>query len=372
MTDFSDRHVEALVAELRASTPPAPERLRRRIEELAATEPVARVPWLQRLSLRRFVLIAAPAVVAIGLGAAVVHGIASSGDPTRDVAAFGIDRADRERPGGTITPNGSVVKDVDQAWTGSRAPGAHTELRTLAPSSAKGLPPAPGRRQDYRATMRLRVDGLDELSSAAKSAIRLTRAWGGYVVSAQYDVPGREGEARLEVRIPVEHVQAAVQRFSELGTLVAQDVSIRDVQGRLDRYTREILALRERIARLRTDLTDPALTPAERARLELRLARSQRAVAERRADRAALARRASFAKVELVLTTREAAAATTRDKDGRIERAVDDAASVLARELAFLLYALIVSAPFLVLAAGTLFAARAGRRRADTRLLERA
>ncbi len=78
------------------------------------------------------------------------------------------------------------------------------------------------------------------MSDAMKTAIRRTHAWGGYVVTADYNVPGSNGDAQLIVRIPVQHVQAAIQQFGELGTLAAQNVSIRDVQGTLDRYTREL------------------------------------------------------------------------------------------------------------------------------------
>ncbi|MDQ3992481.1 MAG: DUF4349 domain-containing protein, partial [Actinomycetota bacterium] len=252
----------------------------------------------------------------------------------------------------------------------ARATRAGEALTTRRRAPSAGLPPARRRAQDYRASLRLRVDGLDDLSRRTKDAIRMTRGWGGYVVSVDYDIPGRQGDARLELRVPVQRVQAAVQRFSELGTILAEDIAIRDVQGQLDRYTRDLLALRERIAKLRADLREPGLSERERARLELRLARARRALAERSAERAALARRASFATVSLTLTTRQAAVAT--DSEGRIERALEDAGSVLAKEVAFGLYALIVAAPFLVLAAAAFFATRVARRRADERLLERA
>ncbi len=81
-----------------------------------------------------------------------------------------------------------------------------------------------------------------------------------------------------------------------------------------------------------------------------------------------LARRASFATVGLTLTTQDAAEAIPA-QPGRIERAARDAASVLAREVAWILYVLIVAAPFVLLAGAGAIALRTARRRADERLL---
>ncbi|MBD0347585.1 MAG: DUF4349 domain-containing protein [Thermoleophilia bacterium] len=365
-----------VLEELRASAPPAPEHLRARIDQLAAAEPAGRHTFRERISLRGALLVLAPAVVVIGLGAAVIGGISGAGRTDEiEEAAVGRDAESsaptprdpaRNQSGPAAGSDGSGPAP-STVWK-ARATGETAEVaRRRAPSA--GLPPARRRAQDYRASLRLRVDGLDNLSRRTKDAIRMTRGWGGYVVSVDYDIPGRQGDARLELRVPVQHVQAAVQRFSELGTILAEDIAIRDVQGQLDRYTRDLLALRERIAKLRADLREPGLSERERAHLELRLARARRALAERSAERAALARRASFATVSLTLTTRQAAVAT--DSEGRVERALEDAGSVLAKEVAFGLYALIVAAPFLVLAAAAFFATRVARRRADERLLER-
>ena len=366
--------------ELRVSAPPAPDRLRTRIDQLAATEPARRPTLRERFSLGRALMVVAPAMLAVALGAAVIGGISGAARDSADEAAVRRDSATPERapelaPGIPQTNPGRTAKKHTQNAPAGEASDASAQIEARRAEqrlrgSSTGLPTARRRAQDYRASLRLRVDGLDDLSSRTKQAIRLTRGWGGYVVSADYDIPGAEGDARLEVRVPVQHVQAAVQRFSELGTILAQDIAIRDVQGRLDRYTRDVLVLRERIAKLRADLREPGLSDRERARLELRLARARRAVAELSGERSALARRASFANVSLTLTTRHAAAAPT-GKEGRIERALGDAASVLAKEVAFGLYALIVAAPFVLLAAAAYFAARAGRRRADDRLLER-
>jgi len=57
---------------------------------------------------------------------------------------------------------------------------------------------------------------------------------------------------------------------------------------------------------------------------------------------------------------------------GRFHRTIDDAASVLLRELELLVYALLVAGPLLLLGGAGVLAGRMMRRHSDRRLLERA
>jgi hypothetical protein len=351
---------DAFLAELRATAPPAPERLRARVDAIAAREPQARASWREWLQLRRAVLVVAPTALAAMLAVAVAHSLFESPAQRATVSAA------RERAPAHTTPDlssgtsaGKALRGVAPSATGS---GARADKATATPPAART------RAQDYRATLTVRLPNVGRMSDSMKAAINATRAWGGYVVSAQYDVPGRDGDAQLVVRVPVQHVQAAVQRFSNLGTLTAQNVSIRDVQGTLNAYTRQLLALRERIAKLRVRLAH-ATTDAERAAIQLEITRATAAAAGLRAEQAALKRQAAFATVTLTLTTRAAAAATPH-KQGDVERTLRDAASILALELAYGLYAVIVIAPVALIALLAFLAARLARRRADDRLLQ--
>ncbi|HEX3687986.1 MAG TPA: hypothetical protein VHU60_10400, partial [Gaiellaceae bacterium] len=87
-----------------------------------------------------------------------------------------------------------------------------------------------------------------------------------------------------------------------------------------------------------------------------------------RAKHVRLLRSANLARIVLTLTTPAKQAATP----GRLHRTLDDAGGVLLRELQFLLYALVVAGPLLLVGAAGIAAARAQRRRADAKLLERA
>ena len=88
-----------------------------------------------------------------------------------------------------------------------------------------------------------------------------------------------------------------------------------------------------------------------------------------RAKHARLLKSARLARITLGLTTPAKQAATA---PSRFDRTVDDAGSVLLRELEILLYALVVAGPLLLLGAAGIAAAKAQRRRSDARLLERA
>jgi hypothetical protein len=155
--------------------------------------------------------------------------------------------------------------------------------------------------------------------------------------------------------VPIDRVQVAIEEYSGLGTILAQNVSILDVTKRVEEQAREIARLRADIARLEAG----TLTQAERLRLAAEKARLDFLTKRR----AALVRRAQLARISLELTTKPKQAVAT----GRFERTMTDAGSVLLREAELLFYALIVAGPLLLLG-GALIAA--GRMR-DRRLFER-
>jgi hypothetical protein len=306
----------------------------------------------------------------------VGQGVDSAFEPAPEASADAlVEPAPAERQadasaGRAAPESGTATLSTDAAQQRSLLEKAAPPAEATSGGVLGAVPPATSRAQIYTAELTVRVADVDALSARTQEAIRLTRRLGGYVVSANFDA-GTEGVSTLVVRVPVKRVQKAVAELSALGTLAAQDVSIRDAQGTLNNQTRRLHQLREEIARLRVQLARPDLSAADRAALELRLARAQRQAAETRAAQKALARRAAFATVSLELTTTDAAVAAPAPP-GRIERAARDAASVLAKEVAWILYALIVAAPFVLIAAALAVGARAARRRADDRLLSRA
>ena len=164
---------------------------------------------------------------------------------------------------------------------------------------------------------------------------------------------GKRGGATLVLRVPVTKVETALGELTSLGTILQQRTGILDVTRRADREARQIAQLERE---LRT------ASPAEAVVLRYRLQTL-------RAKHARLLRGARFARIALSLTTPAPQAAAPAS---RLRRTLDDAGTVLARELEILLYALVVAGPLLLLGGAAVAGGRAQRRRSDRRLLERA
>jgi Domain of unknown function (DUF4349) len=333
-----------LATELRSARPSASPELRERVVEIAARERPARRPRFSLPPLRRMALVAAPALVAVAVGGALVHGFVHSGKSAEKAAPVVKGVAGSSSPGQAITPLPLRHVGKDQAAT------------TKQPFST-ALPNTTSRLQQYGAFMSLQVKNLDALSDTTKRAMRFARLVGGYVAYVRYSSPAHgQGSAALIVRVPIDRVQDVIAEYSNLGTILSQKVSVVDVTKAVEEESREIARLQALIARLQAG----GVTPAERYRLNEAKARLDYLTKHK----AATVRRAQLARVRLELATKPTHAAAA---SGRFDRTLSDAGSVLAREGEILLYALIVAGPLLLLGAAFI---GAGRLR-DRRLFER-
>jgi hypothetical protein len=392
-SDKSDEKLEALLrgddtsrlgtalAEMREQAPEAPAELRERMRALAADEPRPEPKRPSRRSSRRFslrhagALAAAALVVAVAIPAVVsIAGDDGDGPSTSAIRESSPNTAGGPQP--QLPP--SAAEDSAESGAGTRlvsppaSPPPQARADRFAPKAGAEAPlPSRTRAQDYSANIRLHVDDPDELSEAVQSAIRSTRELGGYVTYVDYGTSGaKDGEATLSVRVPVGRVQTAVADFSELGTILQQQTEIVDLQGRIDRITRDIQRRRDRVAKLEAELKDPTLSEAERDRLETRLVQAKRGLANATRNRAGVLRQSRFAKLDLAFTTEKSNEPAPAPSE--LRRTLDDALGILAAELGVLLYVLIAGAPFIVLAVLAWLGARAVRRGADGRVLERA
>jgi hypothetical protein len=304
---MSKASFETVLQELRDTAPRAPEGLRVRVRELPA------VPPRRAFRLRPALAAAIAIALAVGLGAGIIGGVTGS--------------SERQSQRTVVAQALEVMRPPTQNDQGGQ------ELR-LAP----GLT-AKSRLQQQQVSMRLRVD---DLSNATQNAVRQTRRLGGYVAAANYSTGETSGDSRLDLRVPAQNVQKAIASFTELGTILAQRISVADLQAGLDR-------LDTRIARARRAGDEQALRRLERSR-------------------DALVREGTYAKVSLQLTTQKAA--EKQEAPGRFDRFWGDAGDILGKELIAVLYALVIVGPFAILAALALIAERTRRRRADHRLLE--
>jgi hypothetical protein len=337
--ELVDDRFDKLAEELRASRPVAPVALRAQVRALEPAGP----RWTFRWPSRRVVLALAGAALLASFVAAGVTGL--SGSSTKQRASLAA------QPGQKSVDHGAAAGENGAGETLDRA------LKAPAPTfgplqRTSDLAPTAGRLQRYQATLRLRVKDVDAMSGAAKRAMNLTHGLGGYVASVQYATRSKGGGATLVLRIPVGNVQTALTELASLGTILQQHTGILDVTRRVDREALQIAQLERQLAH-----ASQSEAPVIRAKL-----------ATLRAKHARLLKSARLARITLALTTpaKEAAAAPSR-----FDRTLDDAGSVLLRELEILLYGLVVAGPLLLLGVAGIATARAVRRRADQRLLER-
>ena len=322
---------DRIVKELRASRPVASAALRERVVALGP-EPAPRrpLPWPSR----RLVL---------GLAAAAL--LAS-------LVAAGLTR----NPGTKQLQGNRPSVERGSASAGAQAlPNALRGRLEKTPVWGAAIVPSASsaRLERYQATLRLRVKDVESLSSATRRAMTLARSLGGYVGEVQYSThAGKRGGARVVLRIPVGSVQAALATLTGLGTILQQRTGILDVTRRADRESRQIAKLEKQL-----QTASPQEAPAIRAHLRTLQAKHR-----------GLLRSASLARIVLTLATPTKEAATPSG----LHRTLDDAGGVLLRELQFLLYALVVAGPLLLIGGAGLATARAARKRSDRRLLERA
>src|SRR6266545_5519019 len=351
---------DAILAELRA-LPGAPESLRERVRALP--EPRPRFAWtLPRIDVRRVLLVAAPAVVALGVGAAALHGVLADGSKNPQPLAAEV--AQHGNAAGSTKPGQSVFGVHERALGQPFAPQAGA---VNAPADA--LPPSATRLNKYNAWLRVRV-GDDRLAKVTTRAMEIARGYGGYVASVDMNTPGKSGAASLVLRVPVTKVEDAVLRLGKLGEVTAQRVRIQDLQRQANVLQHDILKLRTKIVGLERKLAG-SLSPEERLRLRYQLDEAKQALAQKTRTRASTVREGTLATVSMTFVTPQKAVAVPHHA-GRLDRTLSNAGDFLVRELAWLLYALIVVGPIALLAALAVFVVRSARRRSDARLLESA
>lgn len=365
--DF-EREFEELVRELRAIPAAAPEPVRERVAALG--EPAAVPDWRTTVAAirpRRALLVLAPVCLVAIVGAALVHGLVSSGERPSGARQSAVS-------GGSV---GGGAQSVLPSGTSTTPPVAEDNSgfgRLVAPPLKSAVvPPGGTRLQDYDAYLRVRVRDLDALSSRTSDAMRVARSLNGYVESVQYSTTaGQPGQADVVLRVPVARVEDALLRLAALGTVVQQNVSIRDLEQTVRQQRSRILSLRVFIARLTSTLRDPSLAADVRLRLQFQLAGARRQLTRLTGENKATLREAALSQISLTLSTEKALGAVTRHRDGRALRAARDAAGFLAAAGAIALYLLIVLSPLLLLAVAAFFGLRTYRRREERRLLARA
>ena len=331
-----------LIRELQASHPVAPYTLRARVRELATHEAVPSARSWRRLSARRAALVALPAAAALALVSAGAIGLSRSAPSTQ--LERGAAPPTDSIEGATATPT--------QPLTGTALDNA--------------IGPTPGRAARVSATLVVEVADSDAVSRAAQDVLDLTRSLGGHVVSASV-ATGEEGSAVLTVRVPVGNVQDAIAQLSGLGRIVSQQVTIDDLQERLDTLTRREASVRNQLARIAARLASGTLDPETHAVLQARRNMLRGELRTLRAQLDATNAEARLATIQLSVVTPGAQGVVP--VPSRLDRMLDEALNVLAWEGVVALAVAIVLAPFALIAAAAWLGRRLYRRREEERLL---
>jgi hypothetical protein len=371
---------EALVSELRANPPVAPEHLRQRVLEGA---PAARAPRSRR---RKFVLVVVPAAVVLAVGAALVHGFVNSGSrastaavpfhainnslggaPAPGPARTTVESA-KSRVLGPTTQSKPYSLDQRGAAVGSGAL-ANDKLGVSTGVAHQVVTIPKNRLVHATASLQVGVKSKD-LSAKTNEASQIVGSYGGYAQSVRYQASHQGyGEAVLALKVPVQNAQAAIAKLGSLGTLLSQSVSTQDLQAKVTHQTSAIGSLRRAIAVYENALQSSTLPASQRVIIQIRLNNARRAVTQLRHARNSTRALGATADISLLLTTRNHAIVPAHHNGStRVGRLLGSAAHFLALEGIIVLYALIVLAPFLLLGALGWWVLRERRRR-EERLL---
>jgi Domain of unknown function (DUF4349) len=368
---------EALVSQLRANAPVAPESLRERVIEGAAA------PRRRRSRKQRLLLVVVPAAVVLAVGAALVHGFVSTGSKTRgDLAPLAAGKATRVVTGsGSVHTTehalGNLAQKKGTYYGVEGVPGTTVAASALqadhaAQNTARANPVTIPRHRLVHAvaTLEVQVKSRSQLSAKTNDASQIVGSFGGYAQSVRYqNSRSGYGEAVLQLRVPVQKAQAAIAKLSTLGTLLSQSVSTQDLQTKLNGQNSGIGSLRRAITVYEQALDSGTLSATERVTIQIRLNNARQALARLRHARNGTLELGATADISLLLTTRNhAIVGHHQHKNGRFDRLLGSAAGFLGLEGIIVIYALVVLSPILLLGALGWWILRERRRR-EERLL---
>ena len=322
-----------VLAELRAAQVTAPDEVRERVRLIVAEAPAP--PRRPRITWRRALVVAVPIAAAVAAAVVVTR-------PSHHNQA----ELQAERP---PTVRAQAKPEHTTGGTDKLAP-------TFGSAANAGVPaPIPHRVQSIATTLSLRIATARGVSDAVKRAVQITTSLSGYPASVHEQTHGATATANLTLKIPRAHVQQAVTRLAQLGTITAEQVQVTDKTAGLNATDREIARLQKQLVAARAaSPPSPKLIAALTAHIE----RLQRSEAQTR-------RTAHYATIKLHLAT--PAAPVKKHGHGPLH-----GVGVALRWLGIgAVYALAIGVPVAVVLALIWLAARFIRRRREDALLSR-
>jgi hypothetical protein len=258
-----------LVAELRGARIAAPAHVREDVRQIVAgaSTPPPRFTW------RRALVLAVPAVAAVAAAVLITR-------PSSNQSA---------------TPPAPVELHAQSHGATTKSFGGARTAPSTATRDAIAPAPAAGRVSRYGAFLSLRVGTADDVSSGVKRALQVATSLGGFSTSVHASTQGKAASADLTLRIPRAHIQEAITRLSELGTITGEQVDVQDLTTQLNAGDRTITRLQKQLAALRAQPESDRVRAAI-AGVTAHIVRLQR-------EQSAIERAAHYATVQLHLET---------------------------------------------------------------------
>ena len=227
-----------------------------------------------------------------------------------------------------------------------------------------------GRLTRLYAYLTLRVATPDDLSRATAKAESIALGMGGYIVTSTFNVPGRGNSVSILVlKVPASSSQAAIGRISALGQITSQRIQQQDLQETVTAESKLIWTIKEQIYEVNRLLLQTGLTSSQRATLEMRRDTLRSNLRYYQSNKASTIRQARMATINLTLKSGPAPKVAP-SRPSRIRKAIDRAWNGLAREISWVIVAVAVASPFLLIGALLIALLRSRRRRETRRLLE--
>lgn len=396
---------EALVAQLRAGTLDAPDHLHRRVLALGARK---RRPFAWASTPRRKLVLVLPVAATLAVGAAFVHGAFFSGNNNTfsagpAVLAAGLASTPAHDSGSTIakTSHRSAERMLKGGTQTTSAFQAYKTPTQANPTLQKATPPTEGltglnandaavagvalgtspnlyapvtiptdRLVHADASLQVIVPSHAALTKATNNATKIVTQLGGYAQNVQYQTSRKgDGNAYLDLRVPVGKAETAIGRLGALGRLVSQQLSTEDLQQTFTKQKSAIGQLKRAIAIYEQALNSGSVSGSQRVEVEIRLSNAEHALTAQRKQHSRTAAAGATADIQLQLTTNQHAFVGGPHKTGRLGRLLHNAGDFLALEGVIVLYALIVAGPIVLVVFVAWWLARERRRRDERRLL---
>jgi hypothetical protein len=320
----------------------------------------APAPARRRPPLRRWL---APAL-GFGVTAAIVIGVAvqTTTDPdTLDDPPSPQDQPSAVSPSREPAgPSNEALKQFDRGSRDAAAPlpgGGATG--TIAPGPT--APAGDGSVQEKTASMTLAAEP-DEVPDVAQEATEVTSRFGGVVdsMSVRTDDADR-ATARLQLRIPVQNLEAALAELSDLAHVESRDESLLNITKQYSSSSKRFNNAQDRVAELVAALA-AADDPATIAELRQQLQEARHRLRAIRAELRDVKQRGNNSRVALTVVSEEGG--------WSLGDAADDAVGVLEAIGGALLIALAVIVPLGALAALLWLLSGGLRRRWHERVLD--